>query len=317
MSDIYNLINECNSILILGHKNPDGDAVGSAMAMYHYLTSLNKSVDILFPEIPPTFLFLNDIDKIIKESSKEYDLAIVVDCANKDRIGQNNNEFENCKKSVVIDHHASNTKYGDINYVEEDTASCSQVIYYMFKNWDIAINKDIGECLMTGCITDTAGFRNNNVDKKTFLMAADMMDYGVNIHKVYYEALTKKNMARYILMKLVLDRLEMYEDNKIAFSYLSEEDLENAGALPGDHVGLVDLGRNIDGVEVSIFIREENGYHISLRSNGKVNVNNIAAKFGGGGHIMAAGAMVNTSFKETKNLLIEETIKELNNTWAE
>jgi len=119
-------------------------------------------------------------------------------------------------------------------------------------------------------------------------------------------------MAQYLLVKMTLDRMELFHDGKIAFSYISEEDLENVGAQPGDHEGLVDLGRNIDGVEVSIFMREDNGYRVSFRSNGKINVNDIASKFGGGGHKMAAGVKVNDSFKETKNRLIEETIKGFN-----
>ena len=275
---IWKLINDSEKILVMAHESPDGDAIGSSMAFYLALKNMHKVVDIVIPELPSTFSFLEGTNDILTTSDKEYDLAIVVDCATK----------------------------------EGDTASCCQVIYYLFKDWNIEITKPIGEALLSGSLTDTNGFRNNNVDKNTFLMAADMVDYGIDIHKIYYLVLSLKTMPQYMLMKMTLDRLEMFEDGKIAFSYISHEDMENVGAKKGDHEGLVDIGRNIGGVEVSIFMREEDGYRISFRSNGKVNVNEIAKKFGGGGHMMAAGARVNDNFKETKDKLIEETIKELN-----
>ncbi|MBQ8219465.1 MAG: bifunctional oligoribonuclease/PAP phosphatase NrnA [Bacilli bacterium] len=310
--NIFKLIKESKSILLLTHESPDGDAVGSVMGFYHMLKSINKSVDIVMPEVPNSFEFLASINKIVDKSDKEYDLAIVLDCANEERIGQKNGEFLRCKKCISIDHHTSNNGFGDINYVEEETAACSQVIYYLFKDWNILINKNIGEALAVGLLTDTCGFRNDNVDKKSFLMASELLDLGIKIHKLYFNVLSKKTMSKYLLMKMVLDRLEFFSDERIAFSYISQEDLENVSARPGDHEGLVDLGRHIDGVEVSIFMREDNGYRISFRSNGLVDVNKIAKKFGGGGHKMAAGAKLDGSFKEIKESLINEVIKVLN-----
>ena len=311
-SSIFKLIEESNSILLLTHESPDGDAIGSVMGFYHMLVSINKNVDIVVPIIPDRFTFLSSIDKIVDKSDKNYDLAIVLDCANRERIGQNNNEFSRCKKSISIDHHTSNNGFCDINYVEEETAACSQVIYYLFKNWNISINKKIGEALAVGLLTDSCGFRNDNVDKNSFLMASELLDLGIKIHKLYFNVLSKKTMAKYLLMKMVLDRLEFYGENKIAFSYISKEDLENVDAKPGEHEGLVDLGRHIDGVEVSIFMREDNGYRISFRSNGLIDVNEVAKKFGGGGHKMAAAAILCGSFKEIKESLVEEVIKVLN-----
>ena len=310
MNKIFDEIKIANKILLLSHENPDGDAIGSLMAMYHMLKDLGKNVLVVVPEIPPAFLYLNGIDKVLSKTDDTFDLGIVVDCANRERIGQINNEFSNCKKTIVIDHHISNSRYGDINYVEELTASCTQVLYYLFKKWNINITNDIGEAIITGCLTDTSGFRNNNVDKNTFMMAAELMDIGIDINKIYYLAVSKKSMAQYLLMKMTLDRLEMFEDGKIAFSYISEEDFANVGALPGDHEGLVDLGRNIGGVEVSIFMREDDGYRISFRSNGNIDVNEIAKKFGGGGHKMAAGAKIDGDFKETKDKVLFEIKKE-------
>ena len=314
MNNIYNDIMGSKSILLLSHEMPDGDAIGSLMGLYYMLKDCKKNVDAVVPEMPDTFNYLDSINEVKKNSNKKYDLVIVVDCANKERIGQTNKEFSRCKKSIIIDHHISNIKYGDINYIEENTASCAQVIYYLFKEWGIKITKRIGEALITGSLTDTSGFSNNNIDKASFLMAAELMDI-VDIHRIYYLAVSKKSIPQYMLMKMTLDRLEMFEDGKIAFSYISNEDMENVGAKIGDHEGLVDIGRNIGGVMVSIFMREDDGYRISFRSNGVINVNEIAKKFGGGGHKMAAGAKVSGNFKETKDKVIIETIKEINSIW--
>lgn len=309
---IWKLIKDSEKILVLTHESPDGDAIGSAMAFYNMLLSCNKNVDVVIPDFPPTFAYLNNIDKVLVSSDKKYDLCIVVDCASRERVAISDNELDNCKQVIIVDHHISNTAYGDINYVEGDTSSCCQVIYYLFKEWNIKFNKDIGEALITGCLTDSNGFRNNDVNKDTFLMAAELCDMGIDVHRIYYLAISKKSMAQYLLMKMTLDRMELYDDGKIAFSYVSHEDMENVSAKQGDHEGLVDLGRNIDGVEVSVFMREDNDiYRISLRSNGLINVNEIAKVFGGGGHKMAAGIKMTGNFKETKEKVINEIIKEL------
>ncbi len=312
MNEMYELIKSSNNILILTHESPDGDAIGSSMATYYMLKDMGKTVDVVIPEIPETFLFMSNIDHVLSQSDNEYDLAIVLDCATKERIGETNHEFSRCKQSIVIDHHMSNIPYGTLNHVEPNTPACCQVLFYLFKNWNVKITNDIGEALLSGMLTDTSGFRNNDTNKETFLMAAELADKGIDVHKIYYLVLSKKSMAQYLLMKMTLDRLELLDDGKIAFSYISEEDMANVGAKMGDHEGLVDLGRNVGGVEVSIFMRETaDCYRISLRSNGKVNVNTVAQKFGGGGHKMASGIKTTGDFKETKENIINAIKEEL------
>ena len=275
MNNILDVINESNNILLLTHENPDGDAVGSVMAMYHVLSDMNKNIDFIILDIPPIFSFLDSINKVLDKSNKEYDLAIVLDCSSKERIAESNNEFSKCKKSIVIDHHVSNTNYGTINHVEHNVSSCAQVLYYLFKSWNINITKKIAEALIVGLLTDTNGYGNIDVDKNTFLMTADLLDTGVAFNYLYYNVLSKKNMAQHLLAKMTMDRLEFFENGKIAFSYITKEDMVKVGANTGDHEGLVNIGRNIEGVEVSIFVRENDFYYISFRSNGNILVNNI------------------------------------------
>lgn len=310
-SKILNEIEKSNSILLLTHENPDGDAVGSVLAFYNYLTSINKTVDMVILDIPKMFDFLPSINRIVDNTDCEYDLGIVLDSACKERIGKNEDLLSRCKRTICIDHHISNTNYCDLNLIECQVSSCCQVIYYLFKDWNISISKEISECLISGVLTDTNGFSTNTVDANTYKLAADIMEMGINIYHIYDKVLRKKSISQYELMRIAMDRLEFLCGGKIAFTYILKEDFNKTGAITGEHEGIVDIGRNIDGVEVSIFLREDNGFTISLRSTGIVDVSKIAASIGGGGHFMAAGGKFFGSLQETKEKIIAETKKEI------
>lgn len=308
-SKIKELIDKSNSIVLLAHEDPDGDAIGSLIAFYLILRDMNKDVEVIASKIPERFKYLEDIDKIVDNSQKNFDLVIVLDCASKKRIGQIDNIVDRASQVIVIDHHVSNTLYGDINYIEGNTSSCAQVLYYLFKEWKWNINKECGKALMTGVLTDTNGFKNDNVDKNTYLMAAEMLDVGIDIYNLQREVLTIVTKPQLELKRIALDRLEFFDNGKIAFSYVTKKDMDSVGAMVGDHEGLVEIGRDIIGVEVSIFMREDEGFKISLRSNGSVKVNEIAEFFDGGGHEMAAGLNIDKNLEDAKNDIIRETMK--------
>lgn len=308
-SKIKELIDKSNSIVLLAHEDPDGDAIGSLIAFYRILKNMDKDVVVIADKIPDRFNCLDDIGVITRDTDRSFDLGIVLDCASLERVGEISNITDRVKHLVVIDHHISNTLYGSINYVDDKATSCTQILYYLFKEWKVEIDKECAKALMTGVITDSGGFKNNNVNKFTYLMTADMEDIGVDIYNLQREVLTMTTLPQMILKKIALERLELLRDGKIAFTYITKEDIVNAKALLGDHEGLVDLGRDIMGVEVSIFMREDDGYKISLRSNGKIDVREIAEVFDGGGHMMAAGLKINKPLEEVKQDIINETIK--------
>lgn len=311
-SKVLSEIETSKSILLLTHESPDGDAIGSVLSLYHYLVSINKTVDMVILDIPKVFDFLPCINKVVDTTDKNYDLGIVVDCAARERIGQKEDLFSKCNKTICIDHHISNTNYCDFNIVEGNISSCCQVIYYLLKDWHVNVSNEIGEAIMSGVLTDTNGFGINNVDKNTYMLAAEMSDLGIKIHDLYNRLLCKKTNSQYELMRIAMDRLEFLCDKKIAFTYILKEDFDKVNASIGEHEGIVDIGRNIEGVEVSIFIREDDGFTISLRSTGIVDVSKIALQIGGGGHFMASGGKIHKSFKETKDIIINETKKVVN-----
>jgi len=307
MDKIRSLIEGTEKILILSHKSPDGDAIGTSLALYNALLNLNKKVDIIMEEVPKVFEFLPNVDKI-KNTSKEecYDLVVVVDCSTHERIGQDKNYFENALLTLNIDHHIRNNSYANYNYISSNSPACSEFLVEIFDSLNIEITKEIAECLMTGILTDTGGFQYSNVTSKTYDFASRISNI-IDIPSIYKKVLSTKTKSQFELTKIAMSRIELINNDKIAFTYILENDFTSVNALPGDHEGIVELGRSIESVYVSIFLREiDNMYRVSLRSNGLVNVNDIAVIFGGGGHIESAGFDTTMDFNSLKDKLIKE-----------
>ena len=308
LDNILEEIKKANSIVILTHENPDGDAIGSSLAVYMGLKAINKDVELIVPELPRVFNFLPCANEIRKEGSREnYDLAIALDCASMKMLNGWAHYFENAKSKVVIDHHGTNTMYGDHNFVNPDSPACAQVLITIFKTFDMEITNDVGTCLLTGIITDTGGFQYQSTTPETFEFASELLKSGVNVSDIYKRVMETKTRANFELRKRTLDRMEFFEDGKIAFTYITMKDLEETNAEPGDHEGIVNEGRAIEGVEVSIFLREtDKGFKASLRSNDYVNVSDVYMFFGGGGHLRAAGCTIDKPLDQAKERIINQ-----------
>ena len=201
--------------------------------------------------------------------------------------------------------------FGDYNYVNPDAPACSQLLIFILYYFNIEINKNIGTCILTGIITDTGGFKYSTVTAETFEFVAWLLSKGVNVSNVYKKVLQIRTKSNFELNKIAMDRLEFLEDGKIAFTYITKQDEEKVNSETGDHEGLVDIGRDIEGVEVSIFIRQtiDKGLKISLRSNEYVNVSDVAVLFGGGGHPRAAGCNIQAPLEQAKEKIITEVKK--------
>lgn len=308
LDNIKEEIQKASKIVILTHESPDGDAIGSSLAVYNALKQLNKNVDVVIPEHPETFDFLTGADEIKKETDVEqYDLAISLDASDMKRLNGFAKYFEEAKVTINIDHHGSNTMFADYNFVNIDAPACCQILILVLEFLGVNITKEIGTCLLTGIITDTGGFKYQGTSKETFEFTSWLLSIGVNVSDVYRRVLEIRTKGNFALMKLAIDRLELLEDGKIAFTYITKEDEEKVGAKNGDHDGLVDIGRTIEEVEVSILLREADGFFKgSLRSNEYVNVSDVCMMFGGGGHIRAAGCAIHMPLVEAKEKIINE-----------
>lgn len=308
LEHILEEIKKAKKIVILTHENPDGDAIGSSLGMYIALRKMGKEPDIIIPELPRAYNFLPEIENVKKEGQKEpYDLAIALDCATIKMLNGWANYFEDAKVKVTIDHHGTNTMYGDYNYVNPDAPACAQTLISIIQYFGVEIDKKIGTCLLTGIITDTGGFQYQSTTPETFEFAAELLQTGVNVSDVYKRVMNTMTKANFELRKRAIERMEFFKEGKIAFTYITKEDIEEANAETGDFEGIVEEGRNIEGVEVSIFLREtQKGFKVSLRSNDYVNVSDVCLLFGGGGHIHAAGCTIAQSLEQVKEKIVNE-----------
>jgi len=311
IDNIKEEIQKAEDIVILTHESPDGDAVGSALAMYLTLKKLGKTVDVIIPEYASIFDFLPAANEIKKEGKQEpYDLAISVDVTGINRLNGFANYFENAGVKIQIDHHQVNEMFADYNFVNPASPACAQNLIFIIEQLGVEIDKEIGTCLLTGIITDTGGFKYEGVSAETFEFTSWLLAKGVNVSDVYKRVMQTKTRANFELRKVIMDRTEFLCDNKVAFTYMTLEDEKNTGAAPGDHEGLVEIGRDIEGVEVSIFLREvENGYKASLRSNDYVNVSDVCIAFSGGGHKRAAGCTIFNTLDIAKEAILHEVEK--------
>jgi len=314
IDDILEQIKISEKIVILTHENPDGDAIGSSLAMKHALSKLGKQADIYIPEYSKVFEFLPGANEILKEPKEEvYDLVIGVDCANLKRLKGGEIYFDSAKARINIDHHGSNTMYADFNFVDPVSPACCQILIGLFEYFGIELDIELGTCILAGIITDTGGFRHSGINKETFEFTAWLLEKGVKVSELYRKVLQTKTKATFDLTKIVVDRMEFLEDGKITFTHINLEDKEKVNAQVGDHEGLVDIGVDIEGVEVSIFAREEreNEYKYSLRSKEYVNVSDVCLMFNGGGHPRAAGCTILGDLEQGKQKLLAEIKKVL------
>ena len=309
LDDILVELKNAKTIVILTHESPDGDAISSSLSVMHALAQFGKNADVVIPEHAKDFDFLPGADQILNSGKEEqYDLAISVDCTDLKRLAGGKEFFETAKKTVEIDHHSVNAMFADYNYVDPVSPSCCQVLIAMFEYYGVEITKEIANCILTGMITDTGGFQWGGVTPETFEFAAELIRKGAKIKEICRKALRNKTKAHCKLERLVYDRLEFYENDKIAISYITIEDNQNTGAKLGDEEGLAEMLRDIEGVEVAVLLKEKegkNGYKASLRSHETINVSEICLLLGGGGHPGAAGCFIPGTLEQAKAKILD------------
>lgn len=297
------------SVAISGHVRPDGDCIGSCLAVYNYLSEqyTEIKVDIFLEDIPPTFYFLKNSDKInhAYKSDQNYDLFISLDSGDKERLGKAVPFFEEAARTICIDHHISNQGFADKNYIVSDASSTSELVYTVLE--EEKISPAVAECIYTGIIHDTGVFQYSNTSEQTMMIAAKLIAKGIPFSKIIEESFYKKTyMQNQILGRVLLESVLLL-DNRVIVSGLRKKDLRFYEATPKDLEGIVSQLRVTEGVECAIFLYEAGNheYKVSMRSGDRVDVSKIASYFGGGGHKKAAGCvMIGTMHDVINNLLL-------------
>ncbi len=292
---ILQQITESQSICIVGHVRPDGDCVGSELGLAFALKKLGKDVTCWNEdEVPQKYAFL-DPDKVLQQPGKlrEFDLVIAVDCASFDRLGTLGQAVAKRKFLINIDHHQSNTRYGDLNWISAREASTGELIFHLLQAAGWPITPAIADCLFTAVSTDTGSFQYSTTKPVTYHTAGDLVKRGANLERISQEVYQSFSLSRVHLLKHLYNHFKLAHNNQIAWLWLKRSDFTRTGADRSDTEGLIDHLRAIEPVVVACVFEEmeENVIRISLRSKSpKINVNEILSQFGGGGHAAAAGA---------------------------
>ncbi|HAQ39792.1 MAG TPA: bifunctional oligoribonuclease/PAP phosphatase NrnA [Clostridiales bacterium] len=313
VKEIFNLINSSEDICITGHKSPDGDCIGSVMALYEFLKPLDKNVTVCIDgKIPFNYRpFVNE-DVISQEyDGKKFDLLFILDCSDIDRLGKFKDVFNNSKKSVCIDHHKTNDSFADINVIDMSMSSTGELLYDVLKTLGQKLTKKAATYIYIAILTDTGKFSYSNTSSQTHRKTAELIDLGVEVAEIdntVYNSKPSNVVKAYIEC---ISSIELYYDNKFGIASITQKILEKNDADMGDIDGVVEFIREIKEVEVSCVLKEheENSTKVSLRSKNNIDVSAISARFGGGGHAKAAGFEVKDTVENTKKLLID-TFKE-------
>lgn len=308
----FNVVKENNSFIVTSHISPDGDSLGSTLAMTRALSKLGKkAIPVVNDHIPKKYNFLPGIDMIKSAEKCAYgvDVIISLDCGDKQRLGFDKELSEYGRKIINIDHHKSNLYFGDLNIVNSDASSVGEILYQLLKE-KVDIDYEIALCLYTSIITDTGSIRYSNTTPLTLKILANLVEKGVKPDYVSRQVFEKRSLESIELLKCALNTLEVVEKGKVACIYVTEEMFETSGAKEEDADGIINYAREIEGVEVALFFRQQTDcVKVGFRSNDWVDVRKIAETFGGGGHIRAAGCTLNVSLGEAKTKVLG-TVKE-------
>jgi bifunctional oligoribonuclease and PAP phosphatase NrnA len=307
------VLREHDRFLVLTHENPDGDALGSLLAMTLALRQLGKDVDMYLSgsgPLPREYAFMQ-LDGLLRElpDDLEQRILVAVDCAKADRIGPDAAALDRARSVVDIDHHHDNTRFGAVNLIVPDASSTGEVLRDVFQELGVELTPEIAEALYIALVTDTGRFQYTNTTPKALRLAADLVEAGADVHAVFQQVYESVEFAKVKLLARALERARVLEGGRIVVSYLLRTDFAEVGAAEPYSEGIIDYLRAVEGSELAALIREpprESGptRRVSLRASiDELDVSAIARAFGGGGHRQAAGFSSEASIDEITELI--------------
>ena len=310
MGKAIDLIKESTNIFIASHINPDGDNLGSSLALALALKKQNKNIRVLKSDIIPVdFTFLPGINLIKEYDDKldDVDLFITLDCGDENRLGQNKSLIEKAKKVINIDHHISNTRFGDINIVYSEVTATGELIYHFIKQMNIEIDKDIATNIYTAISTDSGSFKYESVSSNTHRIIVDLLDIGIDKADININLYENMSFTRMKLFIKSLTTLETFNNGKIAIVEVTQDMLKETGASLEDSEGIILFIKKLDTVEAACVLKEleKDDIKISLRTKKYLDASYVCNKFDGGGHKRAAGCTIYKDIKEAKALIIK------------
>ncbi len=311
MKGVGQEIQKHQRFIITTHVEPDGDAVGSALSLYHALQALGKdAVVCLADSVPPMYGFLPGSQDVRREIPPTFapECLVVLDCSDLERAGDIVSWID-WNRTVVInlDHHGSNTRFGHLNVVEESAAT-GELVYLLIQELGIPLSREMGMGIYTAILTDTGGFRYRNTTRRSLMIAGEIVGLGVNPGEIAERVYERYPLERFRVLGKALRNLRVSCGGRVADFYVKRNMFQGDGFSPSMVEGFVNYPREIDGVLVSVFFREkgENQFRVSLRSKGETDVAMVAQGFGGGGHRNAAGCLVEGRFEIVRKRVLRK-----------
>ena len=310
-SQAVGLLKEKDNILILTHRNPDGDTLGSGFALLRALKDMGKRARLINADvIPEKFAYL--YEGITQDDFQE-EFVVSVDVAEKKLLGEALLEKYGERVNLAIDHHETSRLFAEKTYCESDSASCCEIIYLLIKAMGTPITKEIADCIYTGCSTDTGCFKYSNVSPRSHRIAAELIEAGADHSRINVRMFETKTMGDFMLQKMCLDSLEVFGEGKVALISVSKSMLAQCGVDKSALDAIKPITRQIEGVEIGITLKEESDGKtgISIRTGESFDASAICAHFGGGGHMRAAGCEIKGTIEEAKEKICKYIIEEV------
>ena len=310
ISEIIKAINEGHNFLITAHIRLDGDALGSELALYLMLKEMGKKAVVYNKDhTPERYQFLPAAHNITHSISniEQYDTCFVLDCSDLTRVGDEADNIGKIKKLINIDHHVSNNGFCALKMLDAKASSTGELVFRLMRGMRVKMSKDICTNLYAAIITDTGSFRYSSTTKETFLASGILVGEGANPQRIAENIYESDSPARLKLLAKTLSTLSLDLESKVGSMVVTQKDLMEAGAAWEHTEGFVDIPRTVKGIEVSVLYtqRGENNFKLSLRSKAKFNVEKVARKFGGGGHIHASSCWMKGDIETIKSQIIE------------
>ena len=313
---VIDYINTSRQFTLTTHVNPDGDGIGSEVALYHFLKNLNKKVKVInHSPTPKAYRFFDPDSAIIEKFSKknedwlhDSDVIFILDISTSKRLGALKNPINKSNAfKICLDHHISNDSFCDLNLIDINACATGELIYDLITSFNSAFTKEIAEALYISILTDTGSFRFSNSTARSHLIAAELLRMGVQPREMYEKAYEMIPWEKIFLFQKALSTLSKEGDGKIACMYITQKMIDETGAKREDIEGFVDYLNAIKDVKTALLLVEvpKKGTKVSLRSKGHIDVNELAGLYEGGGHYHAAGIMMHDiSLSEAKEKII-------------
>jgi phosphoesterase RecJ-like protein len=314
LNRISEIITQCRSFLIASHVRPDGDAIGSELALYLALKGLGKEVSVYNQDgVPETYRFLPGAEAVSREpgSIDSYDALFVLDCSELDRIGDNAEKLAAVNFVVSIDHHVTNGNFSDACILDPQASSTGELVFRLIREIGAPLTPDIATNLYAAILTDTGSFHYSNTGADSLEIASKLIRAGADPAHIAEQIFESNPPAKIRLFTKAIQTLKLERDGMIGTIFVFREMLGDANATLEHTDNFVDFVRAIKGVEVALFFSEmeDNSYKVSMRSKGKVNVEKIAVKYGGGGHVNAAACRVAGDAQYVRDLIMRDVIE--------